>query len=117
MAFNVWFRIWPAQQKIITAVKEGTAPDAALVSLAGTRSRHNIYMSVPLLWAMINQHTTTVAGGNLGIPESFAFVTATWSSSSSAGTWCGTSTRGGPGQGILSGKGRRAPRPDRLRAA
>ena len=28
MAFNVWFRIWPAQQKIITAVKAGTAPDA-----------------------------------------------------------------------------------------
>ena len=23
MAFNVWFRIWPAQQKIITAVKNG----------------------------------------------------------------------------------------------
>jgi uncharacterized membrane protein len=39
MAFNVWFRIWPAQQKIITATKEGTAPDAALVALAGTRSK------------------------------------------------------------------------------
>jgi len=25
MAFNVWFRIWPAQQTIIKAVKEGTA--------------------------------------------------------------------------------------------
>jgi uncharacterized membrane protein len=25
MAFNVWYRIWPAQQKIITAVKEGTS--------------------------------------------------------------------------------------------
>ena len=24
MAFNVWYRIWPAQQKIITAVKAGT---------------------------------------------------------------------------------------------
>ena len=30
------------------AVKEGTAPDAALVALAGARSRHNTYMSVPL---------------------------------------------------------------------
>ena len=28
MAFNVWFRIWPAQQKIITAIKNGEAPDA-----------------------------------------------------------------------------------------
>jgi uncharacterized membrane protein len=26
MAWNVWFRIWPAQQKIIRAVKDGTAP-------------------------------------------------------------------------------------------
>jgi uncharacterized membrane protein len=57
MAFNVWFRIWPAQQKIITAVKNGAAPDAALVTLAGMRSRHNTYMSVPLLWMMINAHT------------------------------------------------------------
>jgi uncharacterized membrane protein len=57
MAFNVWFRIWPAQQKIITAVKEGAAPDAALVALAGSRSRHNTYLSVPLVWTMINSHT------------------------------------------------------------
>ena len=26
MAFNVWFRIWPAQQKIVRAVKEGDGP-------------------------------------------------------------------------------------------
>ena len=36
MAFNVWFRIWPAQRSIITAIKNGQAPDAALVALAGT---------------------------------------------------------------------------------
>ena len=30
MAFNVWFRIWPAQQNIITAIKNGEAPDANL---------------------------------------------------------------------------------------
>lgn len=73
MAFNVWYRIWPAQQKIIAAVKEGTAPDAALVALAGARSRHNVYMSVPLVWGMINQHTTTV-GTQLGIPGAYGFV-------------------------------------------
>jgi uncharacterized membrane protein len=74
MAFNVWFRIWPAQQKILTAVKAGTAPDAALVSLAGARSRHNTYMSVPLLWGMMNQHATAFSGGNLGIPSEAAFA-------------------------------------------
>jgi uncharacterized membrane protein len=74
MAFNVWFRIWPAQQKIITAVKQGAAPDAALVSLAGTRSRHNTYMSVPLVWTMLNFHTTIFAGGALGIPGRYSVV-------------------------------------------
>lgn len=64
MAFNVWFRIWPSQKKIITAVKEGTAPDAALVALAGTRSRHNVYMSVPLVWTMVNAHTTVPAANS-----------------------------------------------------
>ena len=62
MAFNVWFRIWPAQQKIITAIKNGEAPDGADVALAGLRSKHNTYMSVPLLWTMINEHTVAFNG-------------------------------------------------------
>ena len=74
MAFNVWFRIWPSQQKIIRAVKNGEAPDANLVKLAGLRSRHNTYMSVPLVWTMIGQHTTYFAGGNLGIPSNYYWV-------------------------------------------
>lgn len=74
MAFNVWFRIWPAQQKIITAVKEGTPPDAALVALAGARSRHNTYMSLPLFWAMLNSHTETFSGGNYGISGAHSYV-------------------------------------------
>ncbi len=70
MAFNVWFRIWPAQQKIITAIKNGDTPEGELMALAGLRSKHNTYMSVPLIWTMINQHTTTFAGGNYGITDS-----------------------------------------------
>ncbi|MGH7893554.1 MAG: urate hydroxylase PuuD [Candidatus Binatia bacterium] len=58
MAANVWMRIWPAQKKIIAAIRDGQAPDAALVAMAGQRSRHNTYMSVPLVWTMINAHTT-----------------------------------------------------------
>ncbi len=67
MAANVWMRIWPAQRQIITATKEGNPPDAALVALAGSRSRHNTYMSVPLVWAMINSHTTTFPGSWVGL--------------------------------------------------
>jgi uncharacterized membrane protein len=61
MAANVWMRIWPSQKKIITAVKNGQAPDPAVVALAGLRSKHNTYMSVPLVWMMINAHTTSFA--------------------------------------------------------
>jgi len=74
MAFNVWYRIWPAQQKIISAIKEGNAPDGGLAALAGSRSKHNTYMSLPLFWAMINQHTVVFSGGNFGIPSEYSFV-------------------------------------------
>ena len=62
MAFNVWFRIWPAQQQIITAIKDGNAPEGDDVALAGLRSKHNTYLSVPLIWTMINEHTISLSG-------------------------------------------------------
>jgi uncharacterized membrane protein len=74
MAFNVWFRIWPAQQRIIAAVKAGKAPEASDPALAGLRSKHNTYLSLPLLWAMLNEHATPFFGGNFGIPGDFYWV-------------------------------------------
>ena len=65
MALNVWMRIWPAQRQIITAIKQGQAPDASLVAQAGARSRHNTYLSVPLVWTMIDAHTTAFSGGGV----------------------------------------------------
>lgn len=62
MAANVWMVIWPYQKKIITAIKEGTAPDAALVAQAGLRSRHNTFMSVPLVFTMVSNHFSTMYG-------------------------------------------------------
>ena len=62
MALNVWMVIWPYQKRIITAVKNGTPPDAAEVATAGLRSRHNTYMSVPLVFTMISNHYPTVYG-------------------------------------------------------
>jgi uncharacterized membrane protein len=62
MALNVWMVIWPYQKRIITAVKEGTAPDPVQVATAGLRSRHNTYMSVPLIFTMISNHYPTVYG-------------------------------------------------------
>jgi len=62
MALNVWMVIWPSQKKIIKAIKEGTAPDPALVALAGLRSRHNTFMSVPMILFMISNHSPIVFG-------------------------------------------------------
>jgi uncharacterized membrane protein len=62
MAFNVWMRIWPAQRIIITAIRDGETPPADKVALAGGRSKHNTYLSVPLIWMMLNQHTTFASG-------------------------------------------------------
>jgi uncharacterized membrane protein len=56
MAANVWMRIWPAQKRIISAIKAGQAPNAADAALAGLRSKHNTYMSVPLLFLMLGVH-------------------------------------------------------------
>ena len=78
MAFNVWFRIWPAQQKIIRAVRAGEAPDAAVVGLAGMRSRHNTYLSVPLVWTMINSHTASTQFGSWGWLGLFAMILLGW---------------------------------------
>ena len=75
MAFNVWFRIWPAQQKIISAIKNGNAPDGDLLALAGLRSKHNTYMSVPLVWTMHNQHHADVlSGGKFGIESEWSWL-------------------------------------------
>lgn len=71
MAMNVWMRIWPAQKKIIAGIK-GTAPapDASVAALAGLRSKHNTYMSVPLVFSMISNHYPTIYGQ----PNSWLFM-------------------------------------------
>jgi len=60
MAFNVWFRIWPAQRKIIAGIQSGTPADPALPALAGLRSKHNTFMSVPLIYAMLATHNVVM---------------------------------------------------------
>ncbi len=74
MAANVWMRIWPGQRKIIAAIKAGTAPDPAVVALAGLRSRHNTFMSIPLVFLMISNHYPSVYGGSFNWICAMAFV-------------------------------------------
>ena len=53
MWFNVWFIIWPAQQKILPAVRDGSPVDPALPKRAAMASRVNTYLSGPMLFGML----------------------------------------------------------------
>ncbi|HMC35122.1 MAG TPA: urate hydroxylase PuuD [Myxococcales bacterium] len=79
MAANVWMRIWPAQRKIIAGVK-GTAPapDASVVALAGLRSKHNTYMSMPLMFMMVSNHFPTLYGSDLNWVILMVLVAVGW---------------------------------------
>jgi uncharacterized membrane protein len=78
MAANVWMRIWPSQRKIVGAIRDGQAPDPAVVALAGLRSKQNTYMSVPLVFMMVSNHFPTVYGHDCGWLFAIGFVVAGW---------------------------------------
>ena len=56
MAFNVWFIIWPAQQKVLGLVAADDASKAAAAKRGLIASRTNVLLSIPMLLAMTNAH-------------------------------------------------------------
>jgi uncharacterized membrane protein len=79
MAANVWMRIWPSQRKIIAGVKgTGPAAEASVVAIAGLRSKHNTYMSVPLMFLMVSNHFSTIYGADLSWVTLLVFVAVGW---------------------------------------
>jgi len=56
MTANVWFRILPAQKKMISAAAAGKAFDASLGAQAKLRSKHNTFMAVPVVFLMLSNH-------------------------------------------------------------
>ena len=56
MATNVWVHIIPAQQGLTNAVTTGKPPSEHLAKHAKTRSRHNNYMTYPVVLAMLSNH-------------------------------------------------------------
>ncbi|MCK6453198.1 MAG: urate hydroxylase PuuD [Alphaproteobacteria bacterium] len=53
MAFNVWFLIWPNQQKALGLVEADDATKAKAAATAKLFSRINTMLSVPMLFAMV----------------------------------------------------------------
>ena len=64
MTANVWFRILPAQRKMISAAAAGDTFDAALGAQAKLRSKHNTFMAVPVVFIMISNHFPVATYGN-----------------------------------------------------
>jgi uncharacterized membrane protein len=62
MVANVWMRILPSQRALVAAVKEGKKPDPELGKRAKERSRHNNYMTYPVIFIMISNHFPNTYG-------------------------------------------------------
>jgi len=56
MVSNVWMTIIPNQKKIMAITEAGGQPDHSLAAAAKRCSKHNTFMSVPLLFTMISNH-------------------------------------------------------------
>lgn len=62
MAANAWMHIAPAFERSVAAMREGHAPNQADLARAGVRSRHNLFMSMPLLLLMLSVHQERLLG-------------------------------------------------------
>lgn len=56
MSGNVFLIIIPGQKKIIASLTAGQVPDPALGKRAKTRSTHNNYLTLPVLFLMLSNH-------------------------------------------------------------
>lgn len=54
MAFNVWFIIWPAQQKVLGLVEASDEDKAKAAPRALIASRLNTLLSIPLIYCMVS---------------------------------------------------------------
>ncbi len=62
MVGNVFFAIMPAQRSLVAAIAAGTEPDPIPPKNALLRSRHNNYLTLPVLFIMISNHFPSTYG-------------------------------------------------------
>jgi len=84
MTANVWMIILPAQRQMIAATEKGERPDMSLAGKARRCSKHNTYMSIPVIFIMISNHFPVTTYGNshnwlvLGIFILLGWLAAKW---------------------------------------
>jgi len=65
MVANVFFVIIPGQRRVVAQIRAGETPDPRPGRLGKTRSVHNTYFTLPVLFLMISNHyPMTYANGN-----------------------------------------------------
>jgi uncharacterized membrane protein len=64
MTANVWFRILPAQRKMLAVAATGAALDPTLGAQAKLRSKHNTFLAVPVVFIMISNHFPVATYGS-----------------------------------------------------
>ena len=62
MVANVFFVIIPAQKEMVTALSERRSPDPRFGKNGLLRSRHNNYLTLPVLFTMISAHFPSTYG-------------------------------------------------------
>ena len=62
MAANVFFVIIPSQKELVKALQENRTPDAKYGKNGLLRSRHNNYLTLPVLFIMISNHFPVTYG-------------------------------------------------------
>jgi len=65
MAGNVLFVIMPSQRQLVKAVQRGETLDPAFIKWVQLRSRHNNYLTLPVLFTMISNHYPITYANNL----------------------------------------------------
>ncbi len=63
MVLNVMAVIIPSQKSLVSAMQSGGEPDGQLGRAALTRSRHNNYLTLPVLFIMISGHYPSTFSG------------------------------------------------------
>jgi uncharacterized membrane protein len=72
MAANVWMRILPPQRRMVAALKAGQQPNLAEGARAKTRSKHNTFIVLPVVFIMISNHYP----GTYGSPHNWLILCA-----------------------------------------
>ena len=78
MAANVWMRILPAQRRMVAALKAGQQSNLEEGARAKTRSKHNTFIVIPVVFTMISNHYSGTYGSRYNWIILSALVLVGW---------------------------------------